>query len=68
MANPNKPREIKVILAKNHERLLDLLQNLSPGKGDMHLILSVEEAVELIISVIANCCTASCSVLCFSQL
>ncbi|PSR85179.1 Calcium-binding protein [Actinidia chinensis var. chinensis] len=33
VANPNKPREIKVILAKNHERLLDLLQNLSPGKG-----------------------------------
>ncbi|KAJ7980164.1 Calcium-binding protein 39 [Quillaja saponaria] len=33
VANPNKPREIKVILAKNHERLLELLHNLSGGKG-----------------------------------
>lgn len=33
VANPNKPREIKVILAKNHERLLALLHNLSAGKG-----------------------------------
>ncbi|THG05456.1 hypothetical protein TEA_008158 [Camellia sinensis var. sinensis] len=33
VANPNKPREIKVILAKNHERLLGLLHSLSPGKG-----------------------------------
>ncbi|XAR54610.1 hypothetical protein NMG60_11029827 [Bertholletia excelsa] len=33
VANPNKPRDIKVILAKNHERLLALLDNLSPGKG-----------------------------------
>lgn len=33
VANPNKPRDIKVILAKNHERLLALLHNLSPGKG-----------------------------------
>ncbi|KAJ9700183.1 hypothetical protein PVL29_005823 [Vitis rotundifolia] len=33
VANPNKPREIKVILAKNHERLLALLQSLSGGKG-----------------------------------
>lgn len=33
VANPNKPREIKLILAKNHERLLELLHNLSPGKG-----------------------------------
>ncbi|XVE65719.1 hypothetical protein DITRI_Ditri08aG0022100 [Diplodiscus trichospermus] len=32
VANPNKPREVKIILAKNHEKLLDLLQNLS-GKG-----------------------------------
>ncbi|KAJ7980163.1 Calcium-binding protein 39-like [Quillaja saponaria] len=32
VANPNKPREIKVILAKNHERLLELLHNLSGGK------------------------------------
>ncbi|XP_038720112.1 calcium-binding protein 39-like isoform X1 [Tripterygium wilfordii] len=33
VANPNKPREIKVILAKNHDKLLELLQNLSLGKG-----------------------------------
>ncbi|XP_021904965.1 calcium-binding protein 39 isoform X1 [Carica papaya] len=33
VANPNKPREVKVILAKNHEKLLDLLKNLSGGKG-----------------------------------
>ncbi|XP_058201486.1 uncharacterized protein LOC131316203 [Rhododendron vialii] len=33
VANPSKPRDIKVILAKNHERLLALLHNLSPGKG-----------------------------------
>ncbi|GLT99266.1 hypothetical protein SLE2022_167130 [Rubroshorea leprosula] len=32
VANPNKPGEVKLILAKNHEKLLDLLQNLS-GKG-----------------------------------
>ncbi|KAL0367630.1 UNVERIFIED_CONTAM: Calcium-binding protein 39 [Sesamum radiatum] len=34
VANPNKPQDIKIILAKNHEKLLALLQNLSPGKGD----------------------------------
>lgn len=33
VANPNKPREITVILAKNHEKLLALLHNLSVGKG-----------------------------------
>ncbi|KAJ0034293.1 hypothetical protein Pint_24964 [Pistacia integerrima] len=33
VANPNKPREVKVILAKNHEKLLELLRNLSAGKG-----------------------------------
>lgn len=33
VANPNKPREIKLILAKNHEKLLELLHNLSAGKG-----------------------------------
>lgn len=32
VANPNKPREIKIILAKNHEKLLELLNSLS-GKG-----------------------------------
>uniref|UniRef100_A0A5B7BS89 Putative calcium-binding protein 39 isoform X1 n=1 Tax=Davidia involucrata TaxID=16924 RepID=A0A5B7BS89_DAVIN len=50
VANPNKPREIKVILAKNHERLLALLHNLSAGKGadDDQL----EEEKELIIKEI----------------
>ncbi|XP_010255807.1 PREDICTED: calcium-binding protein 39-like isoform X2 [Nelumbo nucifera] len=33
VANPNKPWEIILILAKNHEKLLDLLHNLSVGKG-----------------------------------
>ncbi|CDP18002.1 unnamed protein product [Coffea canephora] len=33
VANPNKPREIKVILSKNHEKLLALLHDLSAGKG-----------------------------------
>lgn len=33
VANPNKPREVKVILAKNHEKLRELLENLSAGKG-----------------------------------
>lgn len=39
VANPNKPREIKVILAKNDERLLALLQSLSGGKGKPHLAI-----------------------------
>lgn len=38
MANPNKPREIKIILARNHEKLLALLNDLSPGKGDCLLL------------------------------
>ncbi|XP_057753351.1 uncharacterized protein LOC130973005 [Arachis stenosperma] len=33
VANPNKPQDVKLILAKNREKLVDLLQNLSPGKG-----------------------------------
>lgn len=33
VANPNKPREVKIILGKNQEKLLELLHNLSPGKG-----------------------------------
>ncbi|KAK7303199.1 hypothetical protein RJT34_14101 [Clitoria ternatea] len=33
VANPNKPRDVKIILSKNQEKLLELLQNLSPGKG-----------------------------------
>ncbi|GLT45695.1 hypothetical protein SLA2020_195090 [Shorea laevis] len=34
VANPNKPGDVKVILAKNHEKLLDLLQNLSRKGAD----------------------------------
>jgi len=33
VANPNKPQEVKIILARNHEKLLELLHDLSPGKG-----------------------------------
>ncbi|KAF7837204.1 calcium-binding protein 39 [Senna tora] len=33
VANPNKPRDVKFILTKNREKLLELLHNLSPGKG-----------------------------------
>ncbi|KAE8076928.1 hypothetical protein FH972_015546 [Carpinus fangiana] len=50
VANPNKPREVKVILAKNHEKLLDLLQNLSAGKGAEDE--QFEEEKELIIKEI----------------
>lgn len=34
VANPNKPHEIKVILSKNHEKLVSLLHDLSGGKGN----------------------------------
>ncbi|XP_022930254.1 calcium-binding protein 39-like [Cucurbita moschata] len=50
VANPNKPREIKVIVAKNHEKLLELLHNLSPGKGAEDE--QFEEEKELIIKEI----------------
>ncbi|XP_042064712.1 calcium-binding protein 39-like isoform X2 [Salvia splendens] len=50
VANPNKPRDIKLILAKNHEKLLALLQNLSPGKGAEDD--QFEEEKELIIKEI----------------
>ncbi|XP_068327031.1 uncharacterized protein [Pyrus communis] len=50
VANPNKPREVKLILAKNHEKLMDLLQNLSAGKGDEDE--QFEEEKELIIKEI----------------
>lgn len=33
VANPHKTQEIKIILAKNCDRLLDLLRSLSVGKG-----------------------------------
>ncbi|KAL9390459.1 hypothetical protein Peur_019064 [Populus x canadensis] len=50
VANPNKPREVKVILAKNHGKLLELLQNLSAGKGAEDE--QFEEEKELIIKEI----------------
>ncbi|KAL1543183.1 calcium-binding protein 39 [Salvia divinorum] len=50
VANPNKPRDIKLILAKNHEKLLALLQSLSPGKGAEDD--QFEEEKELIIKEI----------------
>lgn len=50
VANPNKPREIKVILAKNHEKLLELLYSLSAGKGGDDD--QFEEEKELIIKEI----------------
>ncbi|KAJ8747562.1 hypothetical protein K2173_013058 [Erythroxylum novogranatense] len=50
VANPNKPREVKLILAKNHERLLELLQNLSVGKGSEDE--QFEEEKELIMKEI----------------
>ncbi|KAK5803135.1 uncharacterized protein LOC108457341 isoform X1 [Gossypium arboreum] len=49
VANPNKPREIKIILAKNHEKLLELLNSLS-GKGAEDE--QFEEEKELIIKEI----------------
>ncbi|CAN6806244.1 unnamed protein product [Brassica oleracea] len=33
VANPNKPQEVKIILARNHKKLLELLHNLSSSKG-----------------------------------
>ncbi|XP_060217741.1 uncharacterized protein LOC132645026 isoform X1 [Lycium barbarum] len=48
VANPNKPREIKLILAKNHERLLALLNNLGKGGEDEQF----EEEKELIMKEI----------------
>ncbi|CAJ2658522.1 unnamed protein product [Trifolium pratense] len=48
VANPNKPREVKIILGKNKEKLLELLHNLSPGKEDDQF----EEEKEFIINEI----------------
>ncbi|KAK6913850.1 Mo25-like [Dillenia turbinata] len=50
VANPNKPREIKVILAKNHEKLLELIHNLSVSKGSEDE--QFDEEKELIIKEI----------------
>lgn len=48
VANPNKPREIKLILARNHEGLLALLNNLGKGGEDDQF----EEEKELIMKEI----------------
>ncbi|KAK4737854.1 hypothetical protein R3W88_001551 [Solanum pinnatisectum] len=48
VANPNKPREIKLILAKNNEGLLALLNNLGKGGEDDQF----EEEKELIMKEI----------------
>ncbi|KAK2394022.1 mitochondrial import inner membrane translocase subunit TIM22-4 [Trifolium repens] len=50
VANPNKPREVKIILGKNKEKLLELLHNLSPGKGSEDE--QFEEEKEFIINEI----------------
>ncbi|KAK4283584.1 hypothetical protein QN277_000520 [Acacia crassicarpa] len=55
VANPNKPREVKIILSKNREKLLELLHDLSPGKGSEDE--QFEEEKELIMKEIE---TISC--------
>ncbi|EPS69534.1 hypothetical protein M569_05231, partial [Genlisea aurea] len=50
VANPNKPGDIKVILAKNHDKLVELLTSLSPGKGSEDD--QFEEEKELVIKEI----------------
>ncbi|XP_028796322.1 calcium-binding protein 39 isoform X2 [Neltuma alba] len=50
VANPNKPREVKIILSKNREKLLELLRDLSPGKGSEDE--QFEEEKELIMKEI----------------
>ncbi|KAJ8441200.1 hypothetical protein Cgig2_024929 [Carnegiea gigantea] len=52
VANPNKPREIKIILAKNCAKLLDLLRGLSMGKGSDDDLF--EEKKELVMKEIEN--------------
>ncbi|GAB2237665.1 hypothetical protein Droror1_Dr00015567 [Drosera rotundifolia] len=52
VANPNKSQEIKIILAKNHEKLLDLLNSLSIPKGNEDEQEQLEEEKEMIIKEI----------------
>ncbi|KAL9256847.1 Calcium-binding protein 39-like protein [Drosera capensis] len=52
VANPNKSQEIKIILAKNHEKLLDLLNGLSIPKGNKDEQEQLEEEKEMIIKEI----------------
>ncbi|PKA48599.1 Putative MO25-like protein [Apostasia shenzhenica] len=49
VANPNKPHDIKEILAKNHQELLMILHNLPVNKGEDE---QFEEERELIINEI----------------
>ncbi|GAV63344.1 Mo25 domain-containing protein [Cephalotus follicularis] len=63
VANPNKPREVKFILAKNHEKLLALLHDLSVGKGaedeqfeeEKELIMKEIERVAREPGLVASC-------------
>ncbi|KAH9621384.1 hypothetical protein KSS87_007198 [Heliosperma pusillum] len=50
VANPNKTHEIKIILSKNCEKLLDLLNSLSMGKGSEDE--QFEEEKEMIVKEI----------------
>lgn len=50
VANPHKTQEIKIILAKNHEKLLELLGSLAIGKGSEDE--QFEEEKELIMKEI----------------
>ncbi|GMH20020.1 hypothetical protein Nepgr_021861 [Nepenthes gracilis] len=52
VANPNKSQEIKIILAKNHDKLLDLLHSLSVGKGSEDE--QFEEEKDLIVKEIGR--------------
>ncbi|CAN0856194.1 Calcium-binding protein 39 [Linum grandiflorum] len=52
VANPNKPQEVKMILAKNHEKLVELLIDLSVGKGSEDE--QFEEEKEMIIKEISR--------------
>ncbi|CAN1149823.1 Putative MO25-like protein At5g47540 [Linum perenne] len=52
VANPNKPQEVKMILARNHEKLVELLIDLSVGKGAEDE--QFEEEKEMIIKEISR--------------
>ncbi|CAI0560003.1 unnamed protein product [Linum tenue] len=52
VANPNKPQEVKMILARNHEKLVELLIDLSVGKGSEDE--QFEEEKEMIIKEIVR--------------
>ncbi|CAL1397008.1 unnamed protein product [Linum trigynum] len=52
VANPNKPQEVKMILARNHEKLVELLIDLTVGKGSEDE--QFEEEKEMIIKEIVR--------------